>query len=374
MKKTFIVLVCLVSISTTLAWAQGRIKFATEKHNFGKIQEEGGPAQFSFEFTNTGNAPITLTNVKASCGCTTPTWTKEAIEAGKTGVVTASYDPMNRPGPFTKSITVNTDGEPNTLVLNIEGDVIARKKSVKDWYPTEAGNLRMISRNIYFNKVYHDGNATQKFVVFNQGEKPVNINIAESIKSLPKYVTLQSTKSLVNPKDSVIFNITFDAKKQTDWDYVTANFTLITDDEKESQKKLYVSGNIVENFGNITNQSKIPQATFDKLTHSFGTINQNTVNTVSFKLTNNGQAPLIIRKTKASCGCTASEPKKMLLAVGESTSIDVTYSSGTKSGRQSQNVTIITNDPAQPKQLLRVEADVIAPNANTPTTPNKGGK
>jgi hypothetical protein len=102
--------------------AQGSIKFKTEKHDFGRIKE-GEQKSYVFEFTNTGKAPVVISNVQPSCGCTTPEWTREPIMPGKTGKVTASYNSAGRPGNFNKTITVVNNGETSQIVLTIQGSV-----------------------------------------------------------------------------------------------------------------------------------------------------------------------------------------------------------------------------------------------------------
>lgn len=375
MKKIFQISLFFMILIPFHTFGQGKVEFQKMKHSFGEIQEEGGAAIVNFEFKNTGNTAIKLTDVKASCGCTTPQWTKEAIEPGKTGVVTASYDPMNRPGPFNKSITVNTDATGQTpVILTIDGNVIARKKGIKDWYPAEDGNLRFSTKNFYFQKVFNDGTATQKITVYNQGEKLVNLKLDETKLTLPKHVTLKANKTALNPKDSANLELTYNAPIKNDWGYVSDPFDLKTDDAGKEIKKMFVSATITENFANMTDPAKMPKVKYDKLKHDFGKINQNTRNAATFTLTNEGGSPLIIRKTKASCGCTASDPKKTTLAPGESTTIEVTYSSGTKSGKQNQTVTVICNDPRQTESKLTVEAEILAPATNTTTTPTTGQK
>src|SRR5687768_2955826 len=81
------------------------IQFEKTTHDFGSVNESG-PITYEFKFTNTGSEPLVINNVKASCGCTTPGWTKEPVMPGKTGVVTAQYNTVNRPGGFNKSLTV----------------------------------------------------------------------------------------------------------------------------------------------------------------------------------------------------------------------------------------------------------------------------
>ena len=100
------------------------IKFEKMSHDFEKIAEAGGNASFIFTFTNIGKSPLVISNVQASCGCTTPTWTKEPIEPNKKGSITVSYNPQGRPGVFNKSITVYSNAAEEQVVLMITGEVI----------------------------------------------------------------------------------------------------------------------------------------------------------------------------------------------------------------------------------------------------------
>ncbi|GAB4399911.1 MAG: hypothetical protein OHK0053_20850 [Microscillaceae bacterium] len=356
-------LLCACLAGGLFAQEKGKVVFEKAKHDFGQIKEEDGLAEVTFNFTNTGTAPLTLTDVKASCGCTTPTWTREAVAPGKTGIVKAAYNPQNRPGPFTKSITVNTDGDPAVVILTIAGDVVPRERGPKDWYPQEIGSLRVRSRSVYIAKALHDQVTTSELLLFNQGNTPVNVLLEQTRAALPAYLSIEAPEILVNPQDSVILKINFDAPKRNDWGYVSDRFVLMTDDAKEPAKQFYVSANIVENFGTLKADAKIPMVKFDKTTHNFGTIQEGSQNTVSFTLTNAGDGLLIIRKTKASCGCTVGQPKKNTLAPGESTIIEVSFNSTGKNGKQNQTVNVITNDPANADTRLTIVAEV-QPKAN----------
>jgi len=102
--------------------AQAKMVLEKKAHDFGSI-EEGVQATVTFTFKNTGNAPLVLNSVVASCGCTTPKWTKEPIAPGTEGVITAIYNSQDRPGNFTKTITVKHNGEGGTEFLTIRGIV-----------------------------------------------------------------------------------------------------------------------------------------------------------------------------------------------------------------------------------------------------------
>ena len=133
MKSKFLSILACVLMVSTIATAQnqekkGKLTFDKTTHDFGKVNEEVGKATYSFEFTNTGDAPVIISNVTASCGCTTPEWSKEPVLPGKTAKVTVGYSTIGRPGPFVKSLTVMNNGDPASIPLQIKGDVTAKPK------------------------------------------------------------------------------------------------------------------------------------------------------------------------------------------------------------------------------------------------------
>jgi hypothetical protein len=99
-------------------------KFEKEVHDFGTVKE-GVQAEYVFKFTNTGKEPLVITNVQASCGCTTPKWTKEPVKPGESGQVTAIYNSKGRPGTFNKAITITSNAKTAQKVLFIKGNVEA---------------------------------------------------------------------------------------------------------------------------------------------------------------------------------------------------------------------------------------------------------
>lgn len=105
-------------------------KFAEKDntHDFGTIPE-GPKATYAFTFTNTGNAPLIITNAQASCGCTSPEFPKEPILPGKKAKISVTYTSQGHPGPFNKSVylTSNATGEAK-YELFIKGNVTPAAK------------------------------------------------------------------------------------------------------------------------------------------------------------------------------------------------------------------------------------------------------
>ncbi len=91
-------------------------------YDFGKIALNK-PVTHEFKFTNTGNAPLVISSVRASCGCTVTEYSKDPIAPGGEGFVKATYDAA-KVGVFTKSVTVNANAEESVVQLTIKGEVV----------------------------------------------------------------------------------------------------------------------------------------------------------------------------------------------------------------------------------------------------------
>jgi hypothetical protein len=129
MKKFFLsLLVTAITFMASNVFAQpesgAKIDFKKETHDYGNVKY-GGDGSCTFEFTNTGNAPLIISNAKGSCGCTVPSWPKEPIAPGAKGQITVKYD-TKRAGAINKSVTItsNAINEP-TKVIRIKGTVLA---------------------------------------------------------------------------------------------------------------------------------------------------------------------------------------------------------------------------------------------------------
>ncbi|MDO4789765.1 MAG: DUF1573 domain-containing protein [Porphyromonas sp.] len=93
-------------------------------HDFGKIKEKDGSVKHDFVIVNKGNAPLVITKVMSSCGCTTPKYSQEPIPPGKSSIITVIYDPTNRVYPFVKTVSVYSNGKDGApLILTIKGVV-----------------------------------------------------------------------------------------------------------------------------------------------------------------------------------------------------------------------------------------------------------
>ena len=100
------------------------ITWKSETVDLGTIPQ-GTPKTIEFEFKNTSDKSVIITNVKPACGCTAADYTKEPIALGKSGYVKATYNAAAA-GSFTKTVTVTTNADTTPKVLTFKGTVQAK--------------------------------------------------------------------------------------------------------------------------------------------------------------------------------------------------------------------------------------------------------
>ena len=118
-----ILFIGLLSLGITAQEKVAKIEFETEVIDYGTI-EKGADGKRVFTFTNTGDAPLVISKVKSTCGCTVAKKPEKPILPGETGEIVVKYD-TKRVNPFRKTITVTSNAKgQETVALMIKGKVI----------------------------------------------------------------------------------------------------------------------------------------------------------------------------------------------------------------------------------------------------------
>ncbi len=336
---------------------KAEIKFEKTTYDFGTIKETEGIVECVFNFSNLGNAPLIIQKVQASCGCTTPSWNKDTIMPGKTGVIKAGFNSKNRPGAFNKTITVVTNTNPGVQVLTIMGVVVPMPTTIEDELPEKNGAIRLLSRSINMGTVLTDKPITKEFAIYNDSD---SIIVFQDSMHLPPHIHVMVEPDSIKPKTKAKLIITYDGMKKGDFGFVNDFVSLYTN-EPNPIKNLNVYATIEEYFPVLTAQEllRAPRARFAKKENYLGRIGDSAPVTSSFLITNIGKKNLIIRKTKPSCPCVTAEADKNLLKPGESTNIKVIFDPKGKEGLNIKTVTVFSNDPSNPVQMLTIKADIF---------------
>jgi len=129
MKRILGLVAVMVISAASYAQSGAKIEFKSETIDYGTVSKEDDNGLRVFEFTNTGDADLVITDVKSTCGCTVPTKPKDPIKPGSTGKIEVKYN-MN-PGPIRKTITVTsnaTNVAGGVVALKIKGDVVKKEE------------------------------------------------------------------------------------------------------------------------------------------------------------------------------------------------------------------------------------------------------
>lgn len=356
MKKLFFLL-SLTCIGI-IANSQPVMKISTSEHDFGKFKEEAGRQKFDFVVMNTGNQPLVIQNIVASCGCTTPEWTKSPIPPKGSGTITAIYDPANRPGQFNKTLSVYTNSKPEVVVLSIKGEVLQREKTMEELFTFPVGAVRFESNHLAFTNVYKTEKKIKVMQVINPSSAPVKVEF----EGAPAWLALKANPETLKPGAKGIIEGTYDATKNQGWGNVSDMIKVKLNGEVQQNVFYYVSANLVEDFSKLSKEEleNAPVFKVEQTTVDLGKIAGATANEVEFKFTNKGKNDLILRNIRSSCGCTAVQQgvQGQGIKPGESSSIKATFNSGSYKGKVTKAIYVYTNDPKNSEVVLMLTADV----------------
>lgn len=350
-------MVLIFSLNFAEAQEKAKFKFDEEIFDFGNIREENGSVEHKFVFTNEGNAPLLIQSVKASCGCTTPAWSKDPIPPGEKGFVMAKYNPKNRPGSFRKSLSITSNADPAIKVIYIQGMVEQKEKTASDTYRHQIGGLRFRYVSLNMDKVLTDQPKTRSFDFFNDTD--TEIMLLDNME-IPDHISISFQPNVVAPQTAGKIIITYDAKLKNDYGYVSDPVKIFTNEKSNAEKSLQVVATIEEYFPPMTaaELTNAPKLIFKETTHDFGNMRKNSVSNAQFEFTNTGNTSLNIRAIKPNCGCTIISLEKYDFAPGESGKIEVQFDATGRKGTQQKSIVIFSNDPSAPTQRLVVKAKV----------------
>lgn len=346
----------ILGLSVQAQQREPQLSFAQTTHDFGQIKEDGGNVTHKFTFTNIGGKPLVINEVRASCGCTTPSWTKQPVLPGKKGFISATFDPKRRPGNFNKSILVRTNASNGTTILRIKGEVLPKKRGVKDRYPRQMGDLRLKSHHLAFVQVNHNKIERDSLAIVNNSDQLMSL----SFSGVPKHIELSTGSRVLKPGEESYIYGTYDPTKINDWGFRMDRVRVEVNGNNVPQNTLIISAKIVEDFSHLTPEEKAnaPKVEFGKTTYDFGTAKQNSEVEHVFHFKNNGKSDLKIRKIRSTCGCTTVTPDKKVIGPGESGSFKAIFHTGGREGNQSKSIYFISNAPDNSNIRLTIKGKV----------------
>lgn len=353
--KLFLSLICLAFL-TLNSFGQGAIEIETPQIVLNNLMVDDQPQKAIFTVRNSGDQPIILTRVTPMASHIKADWKREPIAPGKKGNITLTYTSSKFPENFNYKILIYSNARNNRAEAELTGNLIDNPDKLLLSYKYDLNGLAFKNPNVNFGKVYTWQKISDTISFINTRKEPVKL----SVQYQPAHLQTCFVPEELEPgqKGSVI--VTYDAPKKNDYGYNYESIIISINNSRDYKTRLSVSINLQEDFSKLDKKqlARAPIASFKQKDINFGEIKKGEKANCDFELTNTGKSDLMIRKTKASCGCTAVTLGDKTLSPGQSTTIRATFDSAGKSGRQYKTITVITNDPLDPEIQLNIQGNI----------------
>ena len=195
MRTLLVICSCLMFFSALSQGISGNLHFEETVHDFGALSEDDAPPTHIFIFTNQGNLPVLIREVRSSCLCAAPGFSRQPVMPGQTGEIKITFKPKGHPGKFDKRIVVVTAERPAGLALRIKGRVLPGKPDAYPSYPHRIGNLRLKNTVCRFGLIYSGKRKEERIAVVNEGEYPLTFRFLH----LPSYLACYSEPGTLKP-------------------------------------------------------------------------------------------------------------------------------------------------------------------------------
>ncbi len=336
--------------------AQAKLAFEITTYDFGEIEEMAGYAEYTFNFTNTGDTSVTITNVEPSCGCTAPDWSREEIKPGEKGFVQAKFNPGNRPGRFKKSLRLTTTSAEDSLTLYIQGFVKPGPKMILDEFPVSLGDLRLKYRSLNLGRITTEKIAEKAFDIYNSGDNVQGLLIDDM--DIPAHLTFSMEPDSLDPKQRGLLKVTYDPKIKDDLGLTSDNVILKTTQKVSGE--VHVTVAVEEFFLEMTAKELGCAARLeisDRI-YDFGKVSQGEMVEFDLVLRNTGQENLNLRKIKSNCECVTFGIKSQNIKKGEEQILKIFFDTTGRRNNQYKTVAIFSNDPSAPTQMVTLKGTV----------------
>ena len=356
MKKLFVSMAMAV-VAVAMMAQQPVITFEKTDHDFGKINEADGKVTTIFTFKNEGMEPLVLSNVRASCGCTTPKWPRQPIEPGHTGEITVTYNPNGRPGRFTKTVTITSNATEPTTRVTIKGEVIPKPAKPVDNYPVKMGELSLKSRDVNFGKVNDHETKTFEIEYANQTDHEIKVEILPA-KGQDKFLDAVVTLANVKANETGKIQIALTTENAGIYGPLEGSFLVVVNGKQDASDdfKIFVKAEVEEDFSKLTPEDHRNAPILDAAAVvNMGAIAAGKVGKRTVAITNVGADPLKIRRVLNNSSNLRADIKQKELKNGKSAQLKLEVpTEGLQPGSYSRQLTIITNDPAKPRFIVTI--------------------
>ena len=350
-----IILLIIAAFAAFSASAQARLVFEPDTWDFGTIRESDGRVSHTFTGVNRGDKPLVILDVVTSCGCTVPEFSRQPVTPGGKTQITVTYDPMNRPGTFTKELWIYSNERKKVASITVQGNVTPREKSLEELYPVDAGGgLRLSTTLSAFSYIYQGRQVQGSIGYANASDRTVRLSLRPQDESGLLQV---DAPQRIAPGQRGEINLSYLIPAGTPR-YGTLRDALEVAVDGRSNGTTIVAHGIGVDARPADATQKSPRAEFSENILKFGPVKHTGPRRkLSFTLSNTGDAPLIVRAVEGEGHIATTLAPGRTIAPGDSFRAEVLLDPATQDfGVLTEHLMVVTNDPVRPMRRLRITA------------------
>lgn len=341
---------CLAALSVmSCLTASAQIEWLEKNYNYGAFKEAEGPRSGRVRFINTGNEPVFINRVRASCGCTQTEFTEGMIVPGDTAVVGFTYNPKGRPGSFEKTVKVFIGKENELHVIKLSGTVIGAPNTLAFSYPKEAGPLRLEALSAKTGEM-KKGSSRHLFInAYNQSAD----TITPSWECGDRGVQVELTPRAIPPGDIATFGFYVRTSEEERMGPVDYRIKIMADSRfpEKGNAGVTVSTVIVPDTQTMTAEevNNGPRAYLVPEFIDFGEVSGGKKLDFTFDILNDGNSPLEVMRVYSSEKCVKVKDKPGKIKPGKKGRVKGVIDIGNlPDGAFRIPVEVMTGDPLHP--------------------------
>ncbi len=353
--KRYIFILFIMALWVGGAYCQARFSPAATTIDVGKVEWKS-PKKIQYTITNTGNAPLVLTEVEPDCSCTVADWTQSPIAPGETGTIDLTFEAETL-GHFQKSVAVWTNSEPHIAYLSFKGQVLPEVKDYTTSHPYHIGDILLDTTSIEFPEV-HIGEMPKFYMSFANMSQEVWEPI---LMHLPPYLTMMATKEFLMPEDKCDVELTLDTHLLPDYGLTQSAVYLsrFPGDKVGEENEIPITIVLLPDFSNLTEEDRLNLPHIDisttQLDMSAELAAKNKVRK-DLTITNTGNSTLKIGKLQVFNSAVSADIKSTNIAPGQMVNLRVTVNKkAMRQQRHRMRLLLLCNDPDNPLVTVNIK-------------------
>lgn len=335
------------------ASAQPRLEVVSDIVNMGEVMYRT-PRTVGFDLRNAGNAPLVITAVNPSCGCTKVNWSTVAIEPGGTGRITAEYD-ARLLGTFQKELEVYTNAAAEPVYLTIQGRVVAAMTDYSGSFPFDLGAVKLSASEVEFDDVNLGDRPVAELQVVNASRN----SYTPQLMHLPSYLDVKYIPERLAGGRVGRIQLTLNSEMLKNYGLTQTTIYLarFPGDQVGPDNEITLSTVLLPAFAHLSadQMAAAPRIALSEDSVNIGSMGNKEKVTHSIYVKNTGASPLFINSVQVYGKSLGVSLSSRTIQPGRVARLKITVSKHYLSkSKSTPRVLLITNDPSRPKHTIPV--------------------